>query len=76
MKNDNATLEIHVHGDVPIKPGTDIKAIQEATDFKSGVSTDFTTGAETLLCLDKPDLPGQSICKFCMANTKNVTTLK
>jgi hypothetical protein len=30
MKNDNATLEIHVHGDVPIKPGTDIKAIQEA----------------------------------------------
>jgi hypothetical protein len=30
MKNDNAPLEIHVHGDVPIKPGTDIKAIQEA----------------------------------------------
>ena len=30
MTNDNATLEIHVHGDVPIKPGTDIKAIQEA----------------------------------------------
>mgnify|MGYP006146341295 CR=1 FL=1 len=30
MKNDNAPLEIHVHGDVPIKLGTDIKAIQEA----------------------------------------------
>ena len=30
MKNDNAPFEIHVHGDVPIKPGTDIKAIQEA----------------------------------------------
>ncbi len=30
MKKDNAPLEIHVHGDVPIKPGTDIKAIQEA----------------------------------------------
>ncbi len=30
MKHDNAPLEIHVHGDVPIKPGTDIKAIQEA----------------------------------------------
>lgn len=30
MKNDNAPLEIHVHGDVPVKPGTDIKAIQEA----------------------------------------------
>ena len=30
MKNHNAPLEIHVHGDVPIKPGTDIKAIQEA----------------------------------------------
>jgi hypothetical protein len=30
MKNDNPPLEIHVHGDVPIKPGTDIQAIQEA----------------------------------------------
>ena len=30
MNHDNAPLEIHVHGDVPIKPGTDIKAIQEA----------------------------------------------
>lgn len=30
MKNDNAPFEIHVHGDVPIKLGTDIKAIQEA----------------------------------------------
>jgi hypothetical protein len=30
MKNDNAPLEIHVHGDVPVKPGTDIQAIQEA----------------------------------------------
>lgn len=30
MNQDSAPLEIHVHGDVPIKPGTDIKAIQEA----------------------------------------------
>ncbi|MFY9184816.1 MULTISPECIES: DUF6806 family protein [unclassified Limnohabitans] len=30
MNHDNAPLEIHVHGDVPIKPGTDIQAIQEA----------------------------------------------
>jgi hypothetical protein len=30
MKKDNAPLEIHVHGDVPIKPGIQIKAIQEA----------------------------------------------
>ena len=30
MNHDNAPLEIHVHGDVPIKPGTDIQTIQEA----------------------------------------------
>lgn len=30
MTQDNAALEIHVHGDVPIKPGTDTAAIQEA----------------------------------------------
>ena len=30
MNHDNAPLEIHVHGDVPVKTGTDIKAIQEA----------------------------------------------
>jgi hypothetical protein len=30
MKNDNAPLEIHVHGDVPIKLGTDTHAIEEA----------------------------------------------
>lgn len=30
MKKDNAPLEIHVHGDVPIKPGTSTQAIQEA----------------------------------------------
>ncbi|MBM3398754.1 MAG: hypothetical protein FJY28_08985 [Betaproteobacteria bacterium] len=30
MTQDNAALEIHVHGDVPIKPGTDTQAIQEA----------------------------------------------
>jgi len=30
MNHDNATFEIHVHGDIPIKPGTDAKALQEA----------------------------------------------
>jgi len=30
MNHDNAAFEIHVHGDVPIKPGTDLKSIQEA----------------------------------------------
>lgn len=30
MNHDNAPLEIHVHGDVPIKIGTELKAIQEA----------------------------------------------
>jgi hypothetical protein len=30
MTQDNAALEIHVHGDVPIKPGTDATAIHEA----------------------------------------------
>lgn len=30
MNHDNAPFEIHVHGDVPIKSGTDIKAVQEA----------------------------------------------
>lgn len=30
MKKDNAPFEIHVHGDVPIKPGTPIQAIQDA----------------------------------------------
>jgi hypothetical protein len=30
MKNDNAPLEIHVHGDIPVKPGTDLHAIQDA----------------------------------------------
>ncbi len=30
MKHDNAPFEIHVHGDVPIKPGTDMFAVQEA----------------------------------------------
>ena len=30
MNHDNAPFEIHVHGDVPIKPGTDLKAVQEA----------------------------------------------
>ncbi len=30
MNHDNAPFEIHVHGDIPIKPGTDAKALQEA----------------------------------------------
>jgi hypothetical protein len=30
MKKDNSPLEVHVHGDVPIKTGIDLKAIQEA----------------------------------------------
>jgi hypothetical protein len=29
MNHDNAAFEIHVHGDIPIKPGTDAKALQE-----------------------------------------------
>jgi hypothetical protein len=30
MSHPNAPFEIHVHGDVPIKPGTDAKALAEA----------------------------------------------
>lgn len=30
MNHDNAPLEIHLHGEVPIKSGTDVLAIQEA----------------------------------------------
>ena len=30
MNHDNATFEIHVHGDIPIKPGTDAQTLQEA----------------------------------------------
>jgi len=30
MNHDDAVFEIHVHGDVPIRPGTDTKALQEA----------------------------------------------
>jgi hypothetical protein len=30
MKHDNAPFEIHVHGDIPIKPGTEAQALQEA----------------------------------------------
>ena len=30
MTRDYAQYEIHVHGDVPIKPGTTIKQIEEA----------------------------------------------
>ena len=30
MNRDNAPFEIHVHGDVPIKPGTSTQAIEEA----------------------------------------------
>ena len=29
MNHDNAAFEIHVHGDIPIKPGTDAKVLQE-----------------------------------------------
>ncbi len=42
---------------------------QEATDFKSGVSTSFTTGAKAVLCPDKTDFLTQFICKFCIAST-------
>ena len=30
MKHDNAPFEIHVHGDIPIKPGIEAQALQEA----------------------------------------------
>ena len=36
----------------PNRNRTGTPAMNEATDFKSGVSTSFTTGAEGLLCLD------------------------
>jgi hypothetical protein len=49
---------------------------QEATDFKSGVSTSFTTGAEVLLCLDKALIELQSMCKFSMAKANKPTTLR
>ena len=30
MNHDDAPLEIHVHGDIPIKPGTEARALQDA----------------------------------------------
>ncbi len=49
---------------------------QEATDFKSGVSTSFTTGAERLLCLDNAVFLPQSICKFSMAKANKAITVR
>jgi hypothetical protein len=49
---------------------------QEATDFKSGVSTSFTTGAEPVLCLDNALFLSQRGCKFIMASTNSATTIK
>ena len=50
--------------------------MNEATDFKSGVSTSFTTGAEVLLCLDKAVFRLHAICKFSMASAYKATTAK
>ena len=50
--------------------------VTEATDFKSGVSTSFTTGADALLCLDKAQILLQSMCKFSIAKANKPTTLR
>jgi hypothetical protein len=60
----------------PGRNRTGTPVIHEATDFKSGVSTSFTTGAEALLCLDKTTLPTQLPCKFSMASAYKATTAK
>ena len=60
----------------PNRNRTGTPAMNEATDFKSGVSTSFTTGAECLLCLDNAMFWLQSICKFSMASAYKPTTLK
>lgn len=49
---------------------------QEATDFKSGVSTSFTTGAEPVLCLENGLLEAQLICKFSIASAYKAMTTK
>ena len=60
----------------PDRNRTGTPAMNEATDFKSGVSTSFTTGAEVLLCLDKALIELQSMCKFSMAKANKPTTLR
>ncbi len=49
---------------------------REATDFKSGVSTSFTTGAESVLCLENGLRPTQPSCKFSMASAYKAITVK
>ena len=60
----------------PNRNRTGTPAMNEATDFKSGVSTSFTTGAEALLCLDNAAFLLQPTCKFSMAKTYKATTHK
>jgi hypothetical protein len=50
MKKDNPPLEIHVHGDVPIKTGTDIQSIQEALKplWRYAGARNLTEGASSL----------------------------
>jgi hypothetical protein len=60
----------------PNRNRTGTPAMNEATDFKSGVSTSFTTGAEGLLCLVNWAFSHQPGCKFSIAkaNSANTTT--
>jgi hypothetical protein len=60
----------------PNRNRTGTPAMNEATDFKSGVSTSFTTGAEVLLCLVNLPFWHQAGCKFsiAMANSARTTT--
>lgn len=60
----------------PNRNRTGTPAMNEATDFKSGVSTSFTTGAERLLCPDNAVFLLQLTCKFSMANANRATTVR
>ena len=60
----------------PDRNRTGTPAMNEATDFKSGVSTSFTTGADALLCLEKAQILLQSMCKFSIAKANKPTTLR
>ena len=60
----------------PGRNRTGTPVIHEATDFKSGVSTSFTTGAEPLLCPENGLLPPQPICKFSMASAYKAITAR
>ena len=59
--------DVDVYFGAPSRNRTGTPVIHEATDFKSGVSTDFTTGAEALLCLEIRPIKPQLVYKFNMA---------